>query len=90
MDTRKIENCFKVPKFNIKKQMFWALPFFSQFFVRHISLFTKQPTFSKFMDLMADSIDLTTPAIDPVTCYNQTRCQIISAKIIQLRIGKAC
>ena len=27
-------------------------------------------TFSKFIDLMAESIDFTTPAIDPVTCQN--------------------
>ena len=43
---------------------------YENFDTRHLLLhvITKQPTFSKFMDFMAESMDFTTPAIDPVTC----------------------
>ena len=36
-------------------------------------IFIKWPTFSKFIDFNAESIDFTTPAIEPVTWYNVTK-----------------
>ena len=33
-------------------------------------------TFSRFMDFIADSIDLTTPAMDDVTCTTNKHCWI--------------